>query len=522
MKLSHIALLSLLLPLFSLSSCRDTDKFDIEVPAVTPQEQQPDTPDNPGTAASGYDEQFRPQFHYTPAKNWVNDPNGLVYADGVWHFHYQYNPSGRGWGNLSWGHATSTDLIHWQEQPVALQPDELGMIFSGCAVIDRDNTAGFGTGAAVALYTSSGDHQQQSLAYSTDGLKTLTKYAANPVIANTDMPDFRDPNVFYHAESGRWIMALAKGWSYSVEFWASADLKQWQRLSEFKTPVARCNVSQWECPCLMRMSYGGAEKWVLLVSVNPGGPNGGSATMYFTGSFDGTSFTADDRSDYPLWMDYGTDNYASVAWSDAPDNRHTVIGWMNSWNYAEAVPSAPYCSAFTLPRDLSLIDFEGRPVLASNVVAEIEGIAGDWAEISPAGADFPASVSDVSAAGGYEVEVTIPAGQNAEISLSNAAGERADYAYNASTRRLSLARNAQTGAVAFNGAFSLPGVSAPVLCSDSELTLRFFVDRSSVEAFTSTGSMALTALVFPSSVYSHACCPSATRLRVRPLSRIWP
>ena len=203
----HLYLFELIavLSAFAILSCTDS-KFD-EQPQLPPIEEDGGKGEIP---VSGYDEPYRPLIHYTPAKNWVNDPNGMVYVDGVYHLFYQYNPQGNEWGNLSWGHATSTDLIKWKEQPVALTRDELGDIFSGSAVYDKNNTAGFGTSTIVAIYTSSGQYQQQSLAYSTDG-QTFTKYTQNPIIVNSTEPDFRDPKVFWHEESQRWIMALAMG-----------------------------------------------------------------------------------------------------------------------------------------------------------------------------------------------------------------------------------------------------------------------------------------------------------------------
>ena len=342
--------------------------------------------DNPsgggGTSSSSYNELYRPQIHYTPAKNWVNDPNGMVYIDGTWHLFYQYNPYGNGWGNMSWGHATSTDLVHWTEQPTALVPDALGDIFSGSAVYDADNTGGFGKGAMVAFYTAAGAHQQQALAYSTDGGKTFTKYDGNPIIANTTRGDFRDPKVFWHAETKRWVMSLALGWEYGIQFWTSTDLRTWREASTFTTEVGRCKRGQWECPDLLRMNYNGQEKWVLIVSVNPGGPVIGSGTMYFVGNFDGEKFTADDLG-YPLWLDYGLDNYAGVTWSNTPDGRIILIGWMNNWSYSGDVPCDPWRSAFTLPRELSLVDYQGKPVLASRPVKELDKLASDWSTLAP-------------------------------------------------------------------------------------------------------------------------------------------
>lgn len=497
-----------LLSALALGSCRDHFK-DIVPPVEIEEPGAPDTPDAP--AQSGYDEQYRPQIHYTPAANWMNDPNGMVYADGTYHLYYQYNPSGPDWGNLSWGHATSSDLIHWKEQPVALVPDELGMIFSGSAVCDVNNTAGFGAGAIVAMYTSASESQQQSIAYSTDGGMTFTKYANNPVIANSSMPDFRDPKVFWHEESGQWICCLAKGWVYEMELWGSRDLKNWRHLSTFSAPeYARCNKGQWECPDLMRMKLGGRDKWVLLISVNPGGPAGGSGTFYFPGEFDGTTFTADRRDDYPLWLDYGADNYAGVTWSNAPGGRHLLIGWMNNWNYVGNSPVSPWRSANTLPRELGLEEIGGRVYLTSKVVPEIESIAGEWKDVTD---------SDLGVSGAYQLRVETDLATPVTVVLSNASGDM--FEFEVSGRRLVVKRNARTGDTAFHPLFSIPAIMAPVITDGDKAVFDIFVDSSSVEIFSGNGATVQTNLVYPESVYSSMTTSVPVKAKVRQLKSIW-
>ena len=490
-------------------SCTDSNsEGSIPLPTEPANPDTPDTPDQP--SAGNYSEQYRPQIHYSPAKNWINDPNGMVYVNGTYHLFYQYNPSGNDWGNMSWGHATSTDLVHWTEKPVALTADNLGDIFSGSAVVDKDNTAGFGKDAIVAIYTSSGDHQQQSIAYSTDGGETFKKYEGNPVIKNTELADFRDPKVFWHEESKQWIMSLALGWQYGIQFWGSKDLKSWSKLGTFSTATSRCNRGQWECPDLIQMDYNGKKKWVLIVSVNPGGPTIGSGTMYFVGDFDGNNFTADNL-DYPLWLDYGADNYAGVTWSNTAD-RAVFIGWMNNWQYAGASPVSPWRSANTLPRELSLKDVDGQPVLCSNVVKELESVEGEWKDIT----------STFDAADAYEVELTVPTDKNAEISLLNNEGEHLDYTLNAATRSIIAHRNKQTGETAFSGNFSLPSVVAPLNTSGNTVTLRFYIDQSSVELFTADGSMAQTLLVYPKSIYNSLTVDGKPATgRVRTIKSIW-
>ena len=519
----------------TLTSCSSDDpKQDYNPLIDDPKEETPVKPDEPTTQA-GYDEQYRPQIHFTPAKNWMNDPNGMVYADGVYHLFYQYNPQGNDWGNMSWGHATSTDLMHWTEQPVALMRDELGAIFSGSCVIDKDNTAGFGANAMVALYTSAGEtgdvagKQQQSMAYSTDGGKSFTRYTANPVIKNDD-DNLRDPKVFWHAESKQWVMALAKGWKMGVEFYGSTDLKTWRHLSTFVTELKGRPSLQWECPDLIEMELGGLgdssfsrlgevtnipkqpnnqttkrpTKWVLLVSVNPGGPLVGSGMMYFTGQFDGTTFTPDER-EYPLWLDYGMDNYAGVTWSNTGDRR-IMIGWMNNWSYAGAVPCSPWRSAMTLPRELKLTEYDGKPLLCSTVVKEIDQIAGQWKDVTPNTSLFtPNAHKDA-----YQLRLTIALDRATTITLSNDADETFSFDISPSAGTLTAHRNAKSGATAFNGTFSIPSMSAPLCVEGNEVTLDIFVDQSSVEIFTQQGTMSMTNLVFPQTIYNSLTVSGAT------------
>ena len=484
-----------------------------------------DAPDVPSSGGSGgqekpsapsYNEQYRPQIHYTPAKNWINDPNGLVYADGVYHMFYQYNPYGNDWGNMSWGHAVSEDLLHWEEKPVALTADHLGAIFSGSAVVDKRNTAGFGKEAIIALYTSAGDRQQQSIAYSTDGAETFTTYSSNPVIANTSRSDFRDPKVFWHEESQSWIMSLALGWEYGIEFYSSKNLKNWTSLSVFTNDRSSCRAGQWECPDLLRFECNGVEKWVLLVSVNPGGPAGGSGTMYFVGTFDGKKFIADNL-DYPLWLDYGPDNYAGVTWSNIED-RTVYVGWMNNWLYSGVVPASPWRSAMTLPRELSLVKIDGMYVLASKVVREIEDIAGEWEEVEDGMfGDKMFGIRD-----SYQLRLNGDMTKEGIYLLSNTKGEYLEFSVNPAKRNIVAKRTGATGKAGFSDSFSMSSLKMPVPGGDDIVELDIFVDRSSVEMILSDGSSAMTMLVYPQEIYSGIHCTDAELdAKVRTLSRVW-
>jgi len=294
-------------------------------------------------------EPYRPVYHHTPEQNWMNDPNGMFFDDssGIWHLYYQHNPYATTWGNMSWAHSTSIDLIHWEHQPLAILPDTLGTIFSGSAVIDKENTAGFGAGAVVAIFTySERKGQMQAIAYSTDGGYSFIKYEANPVLTANEK-DFRDPKV-WRDEDG-WKMVLAVG--QEVRFYHSDNLKAWTYLSSFGKGYG-CHDGVWECPDMIRF----ADKDVLIVNINPGGLHGGSATQYFVGNWDGTTFTIDPTQNTDTyWMDYGKDHYATVSFHNAPDNRHVVLAWMSNWQYAEVVPTENFRSQNSLARDIELV-----------------------------------------------------------------------------------------------------------------------------------------------------------------------
>ena len=319
------------------------------------------------------DEDFRPNFHFTPEENWMNDPNGMFYLNGTYHLYFQYYPEGNVWGPMHWGHATSKDMITWEEQPIALFPDEKGYIFSGSAVVDENNTSGFGKDGktpVIAIFTyhdpvgekeGREDYQSQAIAYSLDEGKTWTKYKGNPVIPNPGIKDFRDPKVIWDDINKQWLMALAT--KEKTLLYTSQDLKEWEKLSEFGEKTGAHN-GVWECPDLFPMQVEGSneQKWVLIQSLNPGGYNGGSGTQYFVGDFDGKNFEPVAGMEaleekHPFWIDFGRDNYAGVTWSNIPDEdgRHLFLGWMSNWLYAEKVPTETWRSSMTVARELKLI-----------------------------------------------------------------------------------------------------------------------------------------------------------------------
>ena len=447
-------------------------------------------------------EKYRPAYHHTPLYGWMNDPNGMFYKDGVWHLYYQYNPYGSKWQNMTWGHSSSTDLVNWEHHPLAIEPNGLGSVFSGSSVIDHNNTAGFGNDAVVALYTSAAASQIQSLAHSNDNGETFEIYPGNPVI--TLDSEARDPNMFWDEANQQWVLSLAHALEHEMLFFTSPDLKEWTLQSAFgKGEGAQGGV--WECPDLFKLPIDGKEKWVLLCNLNPGGPFGGSATQYFIGDFDGKKFTADTDATGKVptkWMDFGKDHYATVSWSDAPDNRRTVIGWMSNWQYAAEVPTMQFRSANTLPRDVSLFKGDDGQIYAASAPSpEVDALR---AKVVAKDRRFTANKAgktftlpelceialDINASGSALVDLT----------LSNAAGDKVVMTYDVKAHTFAFDRT-KSGVVDFSQDF--PAVTvAPTFEKDGKVSLRIFVDHSSIEVFGNDGRFVMTNLVFPTSPYT--------------------
>lgn len=425
-------------------------------------------------------EKYRPVYHHTPAWGWMNDPNGMFYKDGVWHLYFQYNPYGSQWENMTWGHSTSTDLIHWTFQGAPIEADAWGTIFSGSAVVDHNNTAGFGKGAVVAMYTSAGENQTQSIAYSNDNGQTFTKYDGNPVLTS-NTPDYRDPHVFWNEDIKRWNMIMAEG--QHMDIYSSADLKEWKLESQFGAEYGN-HGGVWECPDLVKMKVRGTDqyKWMLLCNINPGGPFGGSATQYFVGQFDGHKFTCESAPEVTKWMDYGKDHYATVTFDNAPDGRRVAMAWMSNWQYANQVPTMQYRSANSVPRDLDLYEYQGQTYCGVTPSPEL------------AAARPKKATKTLTEA--CEMVVTLKG--NATITLANDKGEQVVMTYDEKSRTFAMDRT-KSGQKEFSDDFAALTV-APVHGKMSQL--RLFIDRSSIEAFDADGKMAMTNLVFPTKPYN--------------------
>ena len=427
-------------------------------------------------------EPLRPQFHHSPLYGWMNDPNGMYYDDqtGLWHLYFQYNPYGSMWQNMTWGHSTSSDLIHWTQQPNAILPDGLGTIFSGSCVVDKNNTAGFGENAVIALYTSARDAQTQSLSYSVDGGMTFTAYAGNPVLVDS-IPDFRDPKVFWNEQASCWTMILACG--QEMRFYHSPDLKHWTFASRFGKGYG-CHDGVWECPDLLKLG----DKWILLCNINPGGPFGGSATQYFVGEWDGTTFTCLDDPKETKWLDYGKDHYATVTFHNAPDNRVTALAWVSNWQYANMLPMKQYRSQNSLPRDLSLYqDDKGEYRVAVHPSKEAVALKGEKTS----------QLSSTSL-----VEVVCPrTDKKTTITLSNDKGEKVVMTYDFHQNTFSMDRH-HSGLTAFSQDFPAT-TKTPLFVSKDEHKLLLYIDHCVLEAFDADGAWAMTNLVFPTTPYNH-------------------
>ena len=410
-----------------------------------------------------FTEEFRPRLHFTPARNWMNDPNGLLFYKGKYHLFYQHNPSGILWGNMSWGHAVSTDLFKWEHLPVAIPCTDTTGMFSGSAVADHRNTSGLGTSEnppMIAIYTvhqNDESNQSQHIAFSLDEGITWRKYDGNPVL-DLGMKDFRDPKVTWQESTQSWLMTVAKPQEFKIAFFTSKDLINWSHLSDFGPLGATGGC--WECPDLFPLHMeDGSTKWVLIVSLNPGGIAGGSGTQYFVGDWDGREFTTTQKK--TLWLDYGRDNYAGVTFGDVPNNRKIFIGWMCNWDYAAKLPSPIWRTSMTAPRELQLLTIGDEIRLTSN------------------------PIKDLSTE--HDYSFTINAKTDAEIQIGDET-KHALIKFNAATKTISLDRSAAWYPELEDCIQTTPPIEL------QEFTIRLVLDHGSVELFIPEAGLALTSL----------------------------
>ncbi|NNM24031.1 MAG: glycoside hydrolase family 32 protein [Flavobacteriaceae bacterium] len=456
-----------------------------------------------------YDQPYRPQFHFSPPSKWMNDPNGLVYHQGIYHLFYQYYPDDIVWGPMHWGHAVSKDLIKWEHKPIALYPDDLGYIFSGSAVVDLENTSGFGTKEnppLVAIYTyhsiegeKSGrlDFQTQGIAYSLDNGDRWEKYEGNPVIGNTNIKDFRDPKVAWDQESAQWIMTLVAG--DHAKFYSSKDLKSWELLSEFgKNEGAHGGV--WECPDLFELQVVGSKeiKHVLLISINPGAPNGGSGTQYFLGDFDGKQFTTDHTE--AKWIDWGRDNYAGVTYNNTPEDERIFIGWMSNWDYAQKTPTEVWRSAMTLPRTMSLHQEGNSYFLKSYPLDAISSISSEALVHDAIQLSAPFNISNDSLSTS-DIKFQANLSEALEVTLGNDLGESAVFSIAPKQEELQFDRR-KSGRISFEERFAGDLQTQPYKPKNELAEVRIIVDASSIEIFVEGGRYIFTNQFFPEKPYN--------------------
>lgn len=453
-------------------------------------------------------EKYRPAFHHTPRYGWMNDPNGMFYKDGRWHLYYQYNPYGSKWQNMTWGHSVSDDLVNWEHLPEAIRPNGLGSVFSGSCAVDHDNTAGFGSDAVIALYTSAGTSQMQSLASSTDDGLTFNIYPSNPVL--TLESEARDPKVFWNDSTKEWNMILAHALDHEMLIFTSPDMKSWTLQSSFGKGLG-AQGGVWECPDLFELPVAGTDekKWVLLCNINPDGPFGGSGTQYFVGDFDGKTFKADTDAAGDVstkWLDYGKDHYATVTWSDAPDGRRVALGWMSNWQYAADVPTMQFRSANTLPREMGLFRAPDGEVYASSAPSpELEALRGKLAakvKKTTVGRKARSFALPSENGGICEILMDIEASKAKTVNVvfSNSQGEKVVMQYDPAAATLSFDRT-QSGITDFSEGFPAVTVT-PTHEASGRIALRIFVDRSSMEVFGNDGEFVMTNLVFPRTPYT--------------------
>ena len=505
---------------------------------------EPDQIDQHLAAETNFTEKYRPQFHYSPRTNWMNDPNGLVYHNGVYHLFYQYNPFGNRWGYMSWGHATSNNLVHWSHKAVAIpygKEQEEG-IFSGSAVVDHQNSSGFGNDGnppIVAIYTShytldeGSTDQAQSLAYSLDGGETFTKYEENPVLEFDD-PNFRDPNVSWNEEMEKWLMVVALPAQHKVQFYSSDNLKDWEFLSDFGPAGATGGI--WECPDFFRLPVNGDEnnqKWVLHVDMNPGSIAGGSGSQYFVGEWNGTSFIPDEdfMETAPHWVDYGTDFYAAISWNNIPeeDGRQLWVGWMNNWDYANEIPTDPWRSAMSIPRSIHLVSYNDSYQLVQRPIEDLRQLRDDPVlleslEINNETVDL--SQRNISGKA-FEMIVEIDPGEAETVGINVRESEiqQTVIGYDREKQRVFVDRT-NSGKSDFYEGFEQRN-DAPAELIDGQIRLHVFVDWSSVEVFVNNGSRVITNRIFPEpgsigvSAFAEGGTATITNLEFWLLESIW-
>lgn len=447
---------------------------------------------------------FRPTFHLTPGEHWINDPQRPFFAGGEWHLYYLYNadyPHGNG---TEWYHATSDDLVSWQNQGVAIEKyrNGLGDILTGSAVVDTEGTAGFGRGAVVALVTQQDDGiQRQSLFYSTDDGYSFEEFDGNPVMENPGVVDWRDPKIVWDAAHSQWLMVLAEG--ERLGFYVSDDLRSWRYTSDF----VRDDLGLLECPDLFEMvDASGRRTWILAASADGSGTGRTTGLAYWTGEWDGAGFTADVAD--PLWLDDGADFYAGVTWDDprlSDDERlesRYALAWVNNWAYARDLPPEDWQGgALSITRHLTLVDDGGRLVLQSRPAEELDRLEGEETSVEDV-AVAPGTISDLALqpeSGAYRLRVTIdkPEAGELRLRLFDTGATSVTVGYDGERDVVFVNREHDSVAEEMPSAYRDIRTTEPLGDGDT-VTLDILVDYSTLEVFVDDGRTSLTAAVYPS------------------------
>jgi fructan beta-fructosidase len=472
-----------------------------------------------------YQELYRPQIHFSPKENWMNDPNGLVLYDGTYHLFFQYYPDGTVWGPMHWGHAVSRDLMHWKQLPIALYPDSLGYIFSGSAVVDSNNTSGFGKHGQIPLVSIFTQHdpkgekeetnqfQNQSIAFSLDKGITWIKYPGNPVLKTPRLKDFRDPKVSWYPEQRKWIMTLAAG--DRIMFFSSPDLKSWTKESDFGQGLG-AHGGVWECPDLLHFFVQRKKIWLLIVNINPGGIQGGSGTQYFTGNFDGKKFTCTDT--VTKWADYGADDYAGVTWSNTGDKK-IFLGWMSNWQYATKVPTKRWRSAMTIPRLLTLKNIKGRYFTAMTPVPSLETLTRKTISYAKITLEKKFSIS-----GPTRIDFKTPLLQSFTIRLSNPQEQELSIGYDLEKNSFYIDRT-HAGRSDFDPGFAAVHYG-PRIADTKNASFTLILDNASIELFADEGLTTMTEIFFPDTPFDAMQLKPAKgavfqELTIRALEPVW-
>lgn len=447
--------------------------------------------------SSFYKEPFRPQYHFTPPIHWMNDPNGLVYYKGEYHLFYQFNPFGNKWGHMSWGHAVSKDLLHWQHLPLAIPEEKDTMIFSGSCVVDMNNTSGFATKPGqvplVAVYTGhiEGKNQSQHIAYSLDDGRTWIKYNANPVL-DLGKKDFRDPSVFWYAPQKKWVMSVVWPIEKQVQFYASANLKEWKLMSTFGPAGDTSGI--WECPALFEVpvkDQPGKTKWVLMHSPAP-------YMQYFVGEFDGYTFKNDNTGDKIYRPDYGPDYYAAIVFNNLPAGHKPVsIGWVNNWNYATEIPTTPWKSAMSLPRELSAKKINNEWVMLQEPVSSLRTLREKPLVVGAMTVNGTKTIPVKSQQLEINCQFTAPTNSISGVRVAVKGDKYLEIGYDAARKVLYIDRS-KAGDQTFHPAFAKQSrYETAVAAINGKISLHIYLDKSIVEVYANEGEAVMTAQLFP-------------------------